>query len=368
MVDKTPRKRSQLPTMASKLGGAIQLEQQEKITELEAQVVELQTQLTAPEDGLTVVEIPVDDICPSQNPRTILHPESIPALANHIERNGQDNPISIYPNPTGSPKYLIEDGKRRWHSVKYLGWTKIKATIKAAPRDPILAALTTFTHHEDLHPLDLAETLMTAIQKATQIEPEQILKILARVVMRLSRQSKISELNQLADTNTLTQMQGLEALGIIDRQERAVISFILQEGLKPSSVRSNLFSMLSLPADLIGAIHEHGINSNIALALTGISPRNLNTDESIAQRERVSVTEEVVEKNLSLRETRVLVGQVKAKYLEPTTFFSVRVERVTGEIGRILDSAIAEATSEEMLLLKQFLIQKLDQLALNDVI
>jgi ParB family transcriptional regulator, chromosome partitioning protein len=366
MVNKTPVKRA-LPSMASRLGGAIQVEQQEKITELEAQVGELQTQLANPGDGLTVVEILVDDICPSQNPRTILHPESIPALANHIERNGQDNPISIYPNPTGSPKYLIEDGKRRWHSVKYLGWTTIKATIKAAPRDPILAALTTFTHHEDLHPLDLAETLVKAIQKATEIEPEQILKILARVVMRLSRQSTISELNQLADTNTLNQMQGLDKLGIIEQQERAVISFILNEGLKPSSVRSNLFSMLSLPADLISAIHQYGINSNIALALTGISARNLNTDDSIAQRERGLVIQEVVERNLSLRDTRDLVGQMKAKYLEPTTF-SVRLEQVTGEIGRMLDSAIAGASSEEMAALKQFLTQKLEQLAAKDVV
>jgi hypothetical protein len=33
-------------------------------------------------------------------------------------------------------------------------------------------------------------------------------------------------------------MQGLETLGIIDVEERAVISFLHKEGLKPSSVRN----------------------------------------------------------------------------------------------------------------------------------
>jgi ParB family transcriptional regulator, chromosome partitioning protein len=365
MTDKTTKQRGKLPSMVSKLGGAIDLNQREKIVELEAQVVELKAQGAGSNDGLTVVEISVDDICPSQNPRTILNQESIQTIANHIDRNGQDNPISIYPNPTGSPKYLIEDGKRRWHGVKYLGQTTIKATIKAAPRDPVLAALTTFTHHEDLHPLDFAETLMTAIGGATQLESDRVLKILARVVMRLSRQNLISELNQLANANTLDQMQGLETLGIIDVEERAVISFLLKEGLKPSSVRSNLFSMLLLPADLTAAIHQYGINSNIALALTGISAKNLNTDDSIAQGERVKAMQIVIDENLSLRETRSLVNQIKTKYQQPIASIHTETCRVTVEIEQLVDTVIDRATADEIDALRQLLTRKLAQLGVT---
>jgi ParB family transcriptional regulator, chromosome partitioning protein len=104
----------------------------------------------------------------------------------------------------------------------------------------------------------------------------------------------------LLKSTALDRMQGLETLGIIDVEERAVISFLLKEGLKPSSVRSNLFSMLSLPADLTAAIHQYGINSNIALALTGISAKNLNTDDAIAQGERMKAMQTVIDENLSL--------------------------------------------------------------------
>lgn len=367
MTNSTTKQRGKLPSMASKLGSAINVNQQEKIVELEAQVEELKTQSVRSTDGSTVVEISVDDISPGQNPRNILSAESIQSIANHIERNGQDIAISIFPNPTGFPKYLIEDGKRRWHGVKYLGRPTIKATIVAAPRDPVLSALTTFTHHEDLHPLDFAETLMTAICTATGLESERVLKILARVVVRLSRQNQISELNQLANANTLDQMQGLETLGITDIEERAVISFLLKEGLKPSSVRSNLFSMLSLPADLTAAIHQHGINSNVALALTGISAKNLNADDSIVHKERKKAIQKVIDGNLSLRETRSLVDLVKTKYQKPSTPQNSEVERVKGEIGQLVDNIIDRATIEELNAIRQFLAQKLHQLKILDV-
>lgn len=183
--------------------------------------------------------------------------------------------------------------------------------------------------------------------------------------MRLSRQNQISQLNQLANANTLDQMQGLETLGIIDVEERAVISFLLKEGLKPSSVRSNLFSMLSLPADLTAAIHQHGINSNVALALTGISAKNLNSNDSIAQAERVKAMQTVIEENLSLRETRSLVNQIKTKYQQLIASTNAETCRFTIEIEQLVDTAIDRATPDEIDALRQFLTRKLAQIGVT---
>jgi ParB family transcriptional regulator, chromosome partitioning protein len=345
--------KAKLPSMASKLESAIDNKREEEIAGLKLEIASLK------ENSLTVVEIPIHDITPGRNPRNILTEHSIETIANHLERNGQDHPISIYPNPTGSPKYLIKDGKRRWYGAKHLGKETILATIEAPPRDEIPAALTTFTHHEDLHPLDLAETLMSAIHVSTKLEPEEITKIISRVTMRLSRNGNISILNQLAQKNTLEQMQGLESLEISDPKERATISFLLKEGLKPSSVRANLLTMLGLPSDLTAAIKEHGINSNIALSLNSLSAKNLSADENTAKQERIGATQTAIEQKLSLRETRSLVEGIKAKYRDNPQQPITKMERFKDRIDLAIDEVIEGATVEEIKAIAEFLKGKL---------
>ena len=81
----------------------------------------------------------------------------------------------------------------------------------------------------------------------------------------------------------------------------------------------------------------------------------------------------VIEENLSLRETRSLVNQIKTKYQQPTcsrqrfAIASTNAEtcRVTVEIEQLVDTVIDRAAADEIDALRQFLTRKLAQIGVT---
>lgn len=135
------------------------------------------------------------------------------------------------------------------------------------PSDIEQFSLQTFLGFEDLNPLDKASAIALEVQKAINISQEKLTGVLATIIKRIERLGKIKELAQLvAVSEEEEQLEGLESFAIND-EEQKILMILLELGLNPASVKTNLLPMLSLPSDLKIAIGQKGLKGAHALAL-----------------------------------------------------------------------------------------------------
>jgi ParB family transcriptional regulator, chromosome partitioning protein len=135
------------------------------------------------------------------------------------------------------------------------------------PSDIEQFSLQTFLGFEDLNPLDKASAIALEVQKAINISQEKLTGVLATIIKRIERLGKIKELAQLvAVSEEEEQLKGLESFAIND-EEQKILMILLELGLNPASVKTNLLPMLSLPSDLKIAIGQKGLKGAHALAL-----------------------------------------------------------------------------------------------------
>lgn len=228
---------------------------------------------------------------------------------------------------------MLLDGQLRWEAARSLGWESIRAVIAPVPKDLNHNSLITFLHFEDLNPLDKAEAIIQEIIKVTGLKIDEVQTILATVLKRIERDGNSKKLAELVIETTEEQQKGIDALGAYDR-EREILAVLLDLGLNPGSVKSNLLPMLTLSSDLKIAIRQQGLKGAHALLLAALSAKTLSLSEHKAMRERVSATQKVLEEKFSVTETRRLVAEIKSKFSksEPDTVatsFQMRMKTVT---------------------------------------
>lgn len=325
-----------LPTISDRFNGAIQKTAQErKIAELQAEIAELRA-AQSPElegqvqnlreqlqqSGENHIRIELIDPNPQQ-PRQTITSSAIRAKANSLEKHGQITPIILIPHngdsaaqPAKRDRYILLDGQLRWEAAKLLGWEAIRAVTVPMPKDLNRSSLLTFLHFEDLNPLDKVEAVVQEIIKATELEADRILTVLSTVLKRIERDGKTKQLAELVVATEEERQQELELLGLQNR-ERNLLIVLLDLGLNPGSVKNNLLPMLSLPSDLKTAIRQQGLKGAHALVLAALSAKNLNISEHQASKERIAATRQVLEQNLSVPESRKLVGEIKTRFLKP---------------------------------------------------
>jgi ParB family transcriptional regulator, chromosome partitioning protein len=230
------------------------------------------------------------------------------------------------------------------------------------PSDIEQFSLQTFLGFEDLNPLDKASAIALEVQKAINISQEKLTGVLATIIKRIERLGKIKELAQLvAVSEEEEQLEGLESFAIND-EEQKILMILLELGLNPASVKTNLLPMLSLPSDLKIAIGQKGLKGAHALALSRISAKGLNVSESVAKRERTKATNKVLSENLTVPETRDIVKTIKDKYLKSKTSSLKQSREINGIIQKMNSLSIdfLESASEIQLKeLKDLLQQKL---------
>jgi ParB family transcriptional regulator, chromosome partitioning protein len=359
-----------LPQIGEKFKGAVQkTEQEKKIVELQAEIdqlrikqsPELETELRTLREQLKnhsgEVEIDLELIDPNPNqPRQTITSESIQAKARLLQKHGQVTPVILVVQENG--RYILLDGQLRTEGAKLIGWKSIRAVIVPMPQDLTQASLITFLGFEDLNPLDKAEAIVQEIHKSTELNLEEISTALATVLKRIERDGNSKDLTKLVVLNTDEQKLGLESLGVIGEEQHLFLA-LLELGLNPASVKSNLMPMLSLPDDLKNTIRQMGLKGAHALALSTLSAKALDTSEENARKERINITEKVLAENLTVPETRELIKQTKAKYLTQTESDSKEVKSIIQKISHLSETSLIHASSKQLQELKTLLQQKL---------
>ncbi|MBD2242030.1 ParB N-terminal domain-containing protein [Aulosira sp. FACHB-113] len=359
-----------LPRIADRFSGAIQkTDQEQKITELQAEVerlratqspdleIELQKLREQLQNQSGEVEIDLDLIDPNPNqPRQTITSESIQAKARLLKKHGQISSVILVLQENG--RYMLLDGQLRTEGARVLGWKTIRAVVVPMPRDLTQSALITFLGFEDLNPLDKAEAVFKEVTKSTDLTIDEIFTLLGTVLKRIERDGNSKELTHLINVSTEKQQQGLEQLGVIDTEQSLLLA-LLELGLNPSSVKTNLMPMLFLPQDLKDAIRQRGLKGAHALALATLSAKVLDIKEEQATSERIAATNKVLNENLTVPETRELIKAIKDKYLKNKKSESKEVKAVIQKIKELSEDSLQGASHEQLQQLRTLLEQKL---------
>jgi ParB family chromosome partitioning protein len=332
---------------------------------LEARIQELVKELSNKQG---VEEIVIEEIERNVNqPRQTFTAASIQAIAESLNREGQHTPVILLPRSDN--KYLLFDGERRWRGASSLGWKTIKAVM--LPLDSKInddnlrrKALSTTLHRENLHPLDLAECLIAEILSKYPylVEREaEVPRILNTAMSRLERERKNLELAELKLAKSEVQQSWLEEAQFKSVEERDILEAILSLQLNPASIDANIFPMLKLAEDLKATIRKEGIDGSKARELDKLSEERLNVDEKTAKSIRVGATRQVIEEKYSLSQTRSLVKQLLAQQ-NPVTTLSKRKLKIDKFVQTIREVKIAEIEPETLVILKQVLQEKLQEI------
>lgn len=277
-------------------------------TDLETQIETLRQELKS-QSG--ILEIPIAQICPNPSqPRQTFLEESVQSMAHSLLRDGQLQPIILLEQ---GEQYLLFDGERRWRGARELGWETLKSVIIPKPEALHRQALLTFLHREDLNPLDKAEAIVLEIANTTKLKSEEIVRILSAVIRRLTKQGKLTELSGVVTASQASQEELIGTLNLSE-SEQAIILELLALQLNPASVDANIFPMLTLLSDLKTAIREQGLKGSQAMVLQQLSAKNLEVKPKKADTLRQQATTKVIQKKLSVIQTRALVREILRAY------------------------------------------------------
>lgn len=324
--------------------------------ELEAQLAALREQLQV---AGGVLSVPLDQILPNpEQPRQTFLPESIESMSRSLTSDGQLEPIILIQRG----ELVIFDGERRWRSAKNLGWPALEAVIIPEPASLHRKALLTSLHREDLNPLDKAEAIVRELT-ASDLEPENIPRILSTVVRRLNVQKRMNLVSELVRATPEEQQQGLEVLDL-DERERTVLAGLLDLQLNPASIDANIFPMLSIAADLKLAIRS-GLKGVHAMALSKLSAKNLGVLPEEAESIRVKATNQVCTEKLSAAQTRKLVKEIISSNLSKFPASAQQLKQVklaAGNLKKLSPQVLEESEVEQLVELQEVLRQKLAEI------
>jgi len=320
--------------------------------EVEVKIQELRHELASK----GVVDVPLEQIDRNwEQPRQTFTSESIGLLARSLESDGQQEPIILIEQLNG--RYLLFDGERRTRAASQLNWVSLKAVIIPEPAELHRRVLLANLHRENLNPLDLAEALVKEITDSCELEADDIPRTLRTAVRRLERQGTIALVNFLIGATLEQQQRELGTMGL-NQQEEKIFQVLLSLRLNPASVNTNIFPMLRLSVDLKQAIREQGLGRMPAVALQQLSAKKLGISEKEAQRVRTRILELVLEKKLSVNQTRQLVAQEIAHHTQQTEVVLGR-KQVDRIIAQVRSMPVEKVGQEQLALLKEALQQKL---------
>ena len=207
--------------------------------------------------------LPLVKIEPRVNqPRENFQEDSLAELADSIRLHGIIQPITVRPIDKGY--YQIIAGERRWRAAKLAGLAEVPVNIVEADEKTVTElALVENLQREDLNPLEEAKGF-----------------------------------RQLIDEFGLTQEEAAKAVG------------------KSRPSITNALRLLTLNEYIQSMISEGQISSGHARALLGLD----NSEE------QELVLEEILKKNLSVRQTEKLVSKYKSNKAKHSTYVSAQSE------------------------------------------
>lgn len=335
---------------------------QEKL-ELEAKIQELTQQLSA-QSGVQEIEIVKMERNIFQ-PRQTFPQAELKGFAELLKQEGQHTPIILFP---WKENYLIFDGERRWRAASLIPWTKLKAVIIPLESKDInlqeiqSQALSTSIHRKDLHPLDLAECLINQIiYRNPEIEEERdrIPTMLNTCLQRLKRNKKLSDLTAITTASREEQREWLESIELKQDTELKIFQTLLDYQLNPASINANVFPMLAIANDLKEIVREFGLDASKVRELNKLSAERLNLDAAAAAKVRSQTARRVAIENLSLSETRELVGDLLKTPNADDSAVRSPSQRVIKSLQSI---SVEDWQADEIKALKQALKAKLSEI------
>lgn len=112
----------------------------------------------------TIQQIPIDQIIPGNNDRTVFDPQALKFLAENIRQNGLIQPVTIR-ELDDCDLYQIVAGERRFRACQLLGWTLVPAIVADLTNAEASAVmLAENVSRSDLDPIDEANAYKTRIQ------------------------------------------------------------------------------------------------------------------------------------------------------------------------------------------------------------
>lgn len=198
-------------------------------------------------DGGSVM-LPIGDIEPDRGqPRTKFSEEALSELEASIREFGVLQPLLVRPMSDGS--YKIVAGERRWRAARRAELTEVPVIIKSlTDAEAAAIALIENLQREDLNPIEEA-----------------------------------AGIRKLIEEFGFTQEEAAEKLS------------------KSRPAITNALRLLSLPKDAMKLLEEGKISAGHARALLGLDDENVISD----------IAKEIVEKQLSVRQTEQLVKALK---------------------------------------------------------
>lgn len=186
----------------------------------------------------------IHEIEPNRDqPRKIFDDEALSELADSIAQHGIIQPLLVRPLPDGG--YQIIAGERRWRAARMAGLEEVPVLVKETVESQIMElALVENLQREDLNPIEEAEGLQTLIENYGMTQDEAAKKV--------------------------------------GKSRPAV---------------ANTMRLLLLPKSVLNLVKESKLTAGHARALLSLSD-----DDKIKE-----VAKEVLDKNLSVRETERLV-------------------------------------------------------------
>jgi ParB family chromosome partitioning protein len=294
-----------------------------------------------------VVKVHHKDIQPNlKQPRQTFAPNSIHSMAVSIKAEGQQQPIILLPGN------LLFDGERRWRAVSEYLQPEIE-TLDAVilPRELSEAelhscALLTSLHREGLNDLDLAEGLTQQVKFELGVEPEETIKAVRRAIARLNTRKLLPQLTKLVTMTRDKQSRCVNTFEL-DNIERDIFLLLLRFQQNPASVDANVFPSLKFPIDLKQAIRQSGLGTNHARLIQQLNAKKLGIPEEKALEIRQDSVIQILEKKLTISETRTLIGKIIAEH-QPERKHVALNRKVESLIRNVSDISLEDTGLEQL--------------------
>jgi ParB/RepB/Spo0J family partition protein len=102
-----------------------------------------------------------------QNPRQDWDEEELKSLADSLATTRLLHPVRV--RPTGSGRYRLIEGERRWRAARLAGWELIPAFVcDASPEAALQMMVTENLHRKDLNPIEKARSIALLIKPKSE--------------------------------------------------------------------------------------------------------------------------------------------------------------------------------------------------------
>ena len=187
------------------------------------------TSETRPSLGMTEVKGEIyylnpDMIKPYKNQaRKDISEESLIELAESIQSNGIIQPLQVIPSVDYQGKYEVVSGERRLRAAIKIGLDKVPCMVLDREKDADEIALIENIQREDLHPIELAEAIMSLLKNRQHGSQAELARRIGVSKQQLSHLVAIARMPEDIKTHLLhnkdLKVNAIKSLAYIDNEK-----------------------------------------------------------------------------------------------------------------------------------------------------